>query len=174
MPTYIIILMRPMYFLAFHRFMSYRWVQNVDLMYSNPPTYINSQLRNKSRKLQLLAHMNMFAAYASLTSIAVCNDIIFRLESMDPNTERFENVSHHIHYHMSSYKAIYNDKKGVTTQSTLDMFVRCCSQQRQDDNSDDPDYPQPSTSRGVEVAREQHFSSQPSTSSAVSPTTEPN
>jgi hypothetical protein len=86
-----------------------------------------------------------------------------KLELMDPNTERFENVSRCIHSDMS-----------VTTQSTLDMFVRCRSQQRQDDNSDDPDNPQPSTSRGVEVARQQHFSSQPSTSSADSPTTEPN
>lgn len=95
-----------------------------------------------------------------------------KLESMDPNTERFENVRRRIHADMSSYKVIYDDKKRVTTQSTVD--VRCCSQQRQDENSDDPNNPHPSTSKGIEVATGQHLSSQSSTSSTNSPTKEPN
>lgn len=40
---------------------------------------------------------------------------------------------------MSSYRAIYKDKLRLTTQFTVDIFVRCHSQQCQDDNAANPD-----------------------------------
>ncbi|KAJ8886713.1 hypothetical protein PR048_012925 [Dryococelus australis] len=52
------------------------------------------------------------------------HDALIKLELMDPDTEQFENIHRHI-YNMSSYKAIYDEKKHVTTQSTLNTFVRC-------------------------------------------------
>ncbi|KAJ8878925.1 hypothetical protein PR048_019528 [Dryococelus australis] len=52
---------------------------------------------------------------------------------MVPETEWFENGSRHIKNDMYSYKTIY-ERKRVTTQSTLETFVRCRTQ----NNTHDP------------------------------------
>ena len=52
------------------------------------------------------------------------DEALSKLEVMDSNTKQFENVNRHINSDMSIYKAIYNEKKRATRQSTLDMFMR--------------------------------------------------
>ena len=52
------------------------------------------------------------------------DEALSKLEAMDSNTERFENVNRRINSDMSIYKAIYDEKKQATRQSTLDMFMR--------------------------------------------------
>ena len=52
------------------------------------------------------------------------DEALSKLEAMDSNTERFENVNRCINSDMSIYKAIYDEKKRATRQSTLDMFMR--------------------------------------------------
>ena len=45
------------------------------------------------------------------------DEALSKLEAMDSNTERFENVNRRINSDMSIYKAIYDEKKRATRQS---------------------------------------------------------
>ncbi|XP_029111620.1 uncharacterized protein LOC108938324 isoform X2 [Scleropages formosus] len=83
-----------------------------------------------------------FTAEGLAEAFRLVDASLSKIESMDPNVERFVDFSRRIYADLSAYRRIQKEKKLESTQCTLDTFIRKLSEAR----AREPAQAQPSAS----------------------------
>lgn len=116
----------------------------IDLLFTEDQEFSNEDLiqldefRNSEENVpkaeqEAVVGVKKFTANGLAEAFILLDMALTKLESMDPNVERFENVSRRIQYAMSTYKTIYEDKRKATSQFSENMRSKMKLQKCEDD-----------------------------------------
>ncbi|XP_042215701.1 tigger transposable element-derived protein 1-like isoform X3 [Homarus americanus] len=78
----------------------------------------------ESEEEEVVVEEKKFTVKGLSKFFADLNTLLKSAEEMDPNTERFSLIERNAHAVFAAYRQIYEEKKPLTKQTTLDIFIK--------------------------------------------------